>query len=152
MFRLGLFCLLIFVASNVISQVDYNEFKKKFPLTCTKFDDESVLESQRVLDSLNQYEITGGRELFLNNYATTYYFRYGKWGSIEDLKMAIEYYEKGYKEFNTSGFAWSLTLYEKLGECEKALKYLDIYLELRKKEGIEIDYEQVYYVQRNCCN
>ena len=74
------------------------------------------------------------------------------WNKEEDLKVALGYFEEGYSFSRISDFAWNLTLYSRLGECEKALEYLDQFIALRKKEGLDIDYEQVYYVQKRCCN
>lgn len=150
--RTILIMLIMICTQSISGQVDYKEYKKRFPLTCTKFDSASVIKSQILLDSLNQFDIDEGRNLFLFDIGMTYYFRYGKWKDQDDLKKSLGFFEVGFKEFNNSDFAWNLTMYWRLGDCEKALEYLNQYLELRKKEGIEIDYEQVYYVQRNCCN
>ena len=136
-----------------ISQVDYKEFKKRFPLTCTKWDSASVIEAQHLMDSLDQFEIVNGEDQFLYNIGMTYYMRYAKWKSVVDLKKSIGYNQEGYDKFQGSGFAWQLAfLYERDGNCEEALKYAGIYAELSKEEGLEINYKQLYYIYRDCCN
>lgn len=112
----------------------------------------SVMRSLKLLDSLSQFDITEGRELYLYDFGMTKYVMYGKWKNEDDLKEALDYFEEGFSIRKSSDFAWNLTLYSDLGDCDKALDYLNQFLELRKVEGIEIDYEQVYYVQRRCCN
>ena len=144
-----LFCTFLLQAS---AQISYTEFKEKFPLTCTRFDSASVIEAQHLLDSLNQYEVSEGRDRFLYDYGMTYYFRWGKWKQQDDLDQSIKCFQEGYDAYQGSGFAWQLAfLYKQDHQCDRALDYARLYARHSKEEEIEIRYQQLYYIYRDCC-
>jgi len=151
MTRTAFILFLFFFSVSVFGQVDYNQFKSKVPLTCTRVDSASVVYSQHILDSLWQYDIVKGREAFLHDIGMTYYCRYGIWKDTNDLNTSIKYAEIGFKESEWSSFAWSLAFnYSLIRDCSKAFEYVDFYIERRKKENLPIDYEQIYYVSKRC--
>lgn len=76
--------------------------------------------------------------MFYHDIGMTYYFRFAYWENKSDLRTALEYFEKGFEEFKNSDFARELTLYAHLGECDKALNYLNSYLDLAKNEGVKL--------------
>ena len=147
MLKTSFFSFIILCALSSKSQVDYNEFLERYPLTCTKSDSASIIQAQLLLDSLGQFEIVKGKKMFLHHIAMTYYMRYAAWYKTEDRLKSLKYNQQGFDEFQGSTFAWSLAFaYNSDGNCEQAIKYADIYSKLRKEEGIPVDQEQLDYI------
>ena len=81
----------------------------------------------------------------------TYWLGYGIWGDPKDLDTSIKYQEIGFSEFRTSDFSWNLAEnYTRMKNCSKSLVFVNLYAELRTKEKLPIDYEQIYYISK-CC-
>ena len=153
MLRIILTAFIILSTFDVFSQVDYNDLRKQYKVTCGRTDSASDMQSLKFLDSLSQYEINDGLDVYLYDYGMTKYLMHAKWNNEKDLIESIGYLEEGYSIRRTSDFAWNIAFsWFVFGKCEKALVYLDQYLELRKKEGLEIDYKQVSYIQTSCGN
>ena len=145
------FLSLILFCNGIYAQVDYTKFIGVAPLSCVRIDSAMVINSQRLLDSLNQFEITKGRYEFFYKLGMTYYLRYGIWGDPKDLDTSIKYQEIGFSEFKTSDFAWNLAgNYARMKNCSKSLVFVNLYIELRTKEKLPIDYEQIYYISKFC--
>lgn len=148
--RLLLVIILLAVCPNLFSQVDYNEFIKKVPLSCTKNDSASIIRSQRVLDSLNQFEITSGKETFNRHYALMYGFRYWTWYNNEDMEKSMQYYEKNWIEFKDLEALSNLRGYAVIGDCEKAIHFYELYNKELIEHNMEVDYRIGYLLYRNC--
>lgn len=150
-FHFSLFAIHFCLPTITSAQVNYKNLRSEYLITCKRTDSASVIKSQKFLDSLSQYPISEGRDWFLYDLGMTYYIRYAKWKDVSDIRKSLSYFEEGFRDYQSSDFAWHLTLYNEVGECGKSLEFLDKFLTLRKKEGIEIDYEQVYKVHLKCC-
>lgn len=153
MLRIVLTATFVLSTFGIFSQVDYNDLRNQYKVTCTRTDSASVMQSLKFLDSLSQFKINDGLDAYLYDYGMIKSLMHSKWNNEKDLKEALGYYEEGYSIRRISDFAWQIAFtWMVLGECEKSQDYLNQFLELRKKEGLEIDDFQVSYIRRSCSN
>lgn len=142
--------LIVALTFSGYSQVDYLEYKKRYNLSCGIPDSSVIVRNQQLVDSLDNVEITQGKQQYLYDHGWVYYMRYIKWKDIGDLEKAASSFESGWTEFNDIYALWNLGgIYRPLGDCNKALDMTDLYIN-SVPDSIAVDYQQVYYRYKYC--
>lgn len=146
------FYIILFITITIPSfaQIDYSDFKTRSGLSCGIPDSTTIVNSQRILDSLESFEIINGKAEYLYDHGWTYYLSYMKWKNASDLQRAVGYWEEGWSDHQDLVALWNLgSAYRPLGECEKALDYTELYLK-NVPDSVKVDYKQVYYRYKFC--
>ena len=143
---------LLTLTFSAYSQVDYIEYKDRYNLSCRIPDSSVIVRNQQLVDSLENVEITNGKQQYLYDHGWVYYMRYIKWKELDDLKKAAASFEEGWTRHNDLTALWNLgTIYRALDNCEKALDMTELFIK-SVPDSIPVDYKQVYYRYKNCRN
>lgn len=145
-----LLLLLIGLTYSAQGQIDYLDYKERYYLSCGTPDSSEVVRNQLLVDSLDNFEIVNGRQQFLYDRGWVYYLRYLKWKDKKDLEIAATCYEQGWIEYQDLSALWNLVvIFKALGDCEKAIKMVDLYIDTIP-ENKTVDYQSIYYIYKNC--
>jgi len=145
-----LLLLLLSLTYSAQSQIDYLDYKERYNLSCGIPDSSEIVRNQLLVDSLDNLEIGNGRQQYLYDHGWVYYMRYIKWKEKNDLEIAATNFENGWEEYQDLNSLWNLgTIYKALGDCDKALKMTDLYID-SIPDSVTVDYKKVYYRYKYC--
>ena len=148
--------LLISIFSIVASpQVDYQEYKSRYDLSCSIPDSAEVFKTKARLDSIQAVGVSNGEEDFLLDYGWAYYMSFLTTEDTAFLAESAKSYEVALQKFENNYVLYQLAfIYKALGKCKKSCSLLTRYIESTE---IELEHDermeqQIKLIEKACCD
>ena len=141
------------LAHQSVSQtLDYGDFAHLYRSSCGATDTNDVLFNQQLLDSLNNFDVTGAKRTFLYDRGWTYYMRSIIWKQPNDLKTAQQMFLDGWEQENDLFALWNLGVIAMMkADCDAVMNYTATFVrEAKDHPEVIVDYEEVAFRMNYC--
>jgi hypothetical protein len=137
-------------ALPAIAQVDFNDVKDRYTLTCEPATKEQLQANLHFVDSLWAVGVSEGRMDFLYKRGFTHYMCWLTFDETQHMEKAIESFKLGWDEYQDSVALWNLVVILCFNErCEEALPLIDI-LEQLGDEAAHVEANELARLRTNC--
>jgi hypothetical protein len=134
----------------VTAQVDFNQVKDRYTLTCEVPTKEQLQANLHFVDSLWAVGVSEGRMDFLYKRGFTHYMCWLTYNETTHVEQAIESFRLGWDEYEDSTALWNLVVILTFNDrCDEALPMIDT-LERLADQVSHIELEELTRLRTKC--